>query len=131
MAVGDRATQQAWLSRVLGVTLENDSAPPAADQLQGWTAARDTAVASLNKLLAGISKSEHPMRDRATIIVRAVRANMTKLPDTPQKLAELENYIRHDDVVAAVETPNVFNVEVAIRKPLLEALGKMKPPASR
>lgn len=126
MAAAGRETETVWVTRVLGVPAAGSGARGTSDPRQGWRDARETAVRTLSTLEAGMRKSPHPLRDRAIIIVRAVRANLTAEPDSIQKVAELENYLMNDAVVAAVETPNVLGIDVVIRKPLLAALGALR-----
>lgn len=129
------AAQNQWVERVLGFSLSGVATPgrpPAADRpairrdsesMRKWLAARTTAIASLSALERAIRLSEHPQADRAIIILRAVRANLTATPETPQQVRELRDFVATSDVVAATETPNVFGITVTLRRPLLAALG--------
>ena len=67
-------------------------------------------------------KSPHPKKDAAIILVRAIRANLTEAPGTPQQVDELERYLKTDAIIVAAETPNVFGIQIALRTPLLQAL---------
>lgn len=99
--------------------------------LAAWQAARDVAIGVLKILEAAIRASEHEERDAAIMLVRAVRSNLTAVPDTPQKVDALTSYLTTDDIVDAVETPNVFGISVALRKPLLAALEAVKDDLAR
>jgi hypothetical protein len=96
------------------------------DGLTQWKAARGIAVASLTMLEAAVRRSPHPQKDAAIILLRAVRANLTEAPETPQQVAELESYLTTDGIIAAAETPNVFGIQIALRTPLLQALTAMR-----
>ena len=96
--------------------------PGGQDGMSQWKAARGTAVTSLTMLEAAMRKSPHPKKDAAIILVRAIRANLTEAPGTPQQVDELERYLKTDAIIVAAETPNVFGIQIALRTPLLQAL---------
>jgi hypothetical protein len=62
----------------------------------------------------------------AVILLRAIAANLTEEPSTPQQLAELRRYLETDDVIEEAEEPNGFGIEVSLRAPLLEALSALE-----
>jgi hypothetical protein len=119
-----------WITRVLGVTIGETAAGPTAPQapagvaaaLAAWKAERLRAIAALNKLEVLVRATQHPERDAAVVLLRAIRANLTETPETAQQIAELKAYIRSDDIFATAEMPNVFGVRINIRIPLSEAV---------
>lgn len=126
------AEKAAWIGRVLGVVLDEGMPDGRAGTfslganleaaIEGWATARAMAVATLTKVETAVRKSLHPDRDKAVIILRSVRANLSERPDTMQKVSELRDYLAKDDVVDAAETPNIFGIRVALKTPLLQAL---------
>lgn len=92
-----------------------------------WQSARNQAIAALKQLEAKIRAMEDPESDAAIILVKAIQANLTANPATLQQAAELERYLKTDSAVADAEAPNGFGIAIDIRRPLLEALGKLKP----
>lgn len=90
--------------------------------LAAWQSARSAAMGRLAKLAAAIKASGHPEADRSLIEVKAILANLSASPDTPQRVAELVRYLEDDDVLADVDSPNRFGIEVDLREPLLDAL---------
>ena len=134
MSGSDQNARDAWIERVLGIhvpgpaaasstTATSAAASSAANPAQAaWTAARAQAFAGLAALEAAVKGSPHPGRDKAIIILRALRANLIEMPGTLQQVAELRRYLATDDIVDAAETPNVFGVQLRLRTPLLAAL---------
>jgi hypothetical protein len=119
--------QDAWVSRVLGINV--GAAPPgdAADQaIDGWLRERAAAVGILTQLERAFRRCAHPYRDHGIMMVRAVRAQLVESLANQQQVNELAVYLQEDDVVAALETPNVFGIEVNLRRPLLTALGALR-----
>ena len=119
--MAEREECEAWVQRVLDVNLRGG------DAWQTWSGARDTAINALKQLEAAVAKSSHPGVDRALISLRSIRANLSDPKPDAKKVADLENYLRNDDVVTSAETPNVFGVKVELRDPLLQALKSLKP----
>jgi hypothetical protein len=145
----DARQRSGWMQAALGVTIPErsgpasdpgaqaygaarSSQPPAAfqpeagavnDAMAAWGNARAAARKSLAALDSALGKSTHPKRDRARIILKAIAANLTETPDTPQKVQALKAYIETDDVIDAAETPNAFAIPIKLKEPLLEALG--------
>ncbi len=111
----------------LKIALDAPDAKGSSPALAVWQTARTAAIASLNSLLDAINKaSTHAERDAAIILLRAIRGNLTEVPDTPRKIAELEAYLTANDIVEAAETPNVFGIKVELRAPLMAALAGMR-----
>src|SRR5277367_4809237 len=125
--------QVQWVDRVLGVSVaagapadgSGSTAPgsttPASRGMAGWRAARATAISTLKELEAAIRGMDAPereeavLRDEAVILVRAIQANLTAEPTTPQQVAELQRYIEGDDIFAETEDPNGFGIKVELR----------------
>ena len=130
----DQNARDAWIERVLGIQVPGPAAAASAANTSAtassaanpaqaaWTAARAQALAGLAALEAAVKGSPHPGRDKAVIILRALRANLIEMPGTLQQVAELRRYLATDDIVDAAETPNVFGVQLRLRVPLLGAL---------
>jgi hypothetical protein len=131
----------AWVERVLGVAVARAGgsggtpreAPPTATArpdpahaLAGWRTARATALDTLRALEAAVRRMDVPERDAAVILLRAIQANLTEAPTTPQQVAELQRYIETDDIVAEAEDPNGFGIAVDLRRPLLAALAGLR-----
>jgi hypothetical protein len=94
--------------------------------LTDWQTARGAAIAKLQELANAIKGYDHPESGQAFAKCRAVQSNLTAKPETLQSVSELEEYLDSDQVVATVEEPNGFGITVALRKPLLDALSKLK-----
>jgi hypothetical protein len=106
------------------------SAPASTDAhasaLAQWQTARAAVVAQLGKLCNAIKATRDPQADPAIILVRAIQANLSTEPDSLRSVAELERYLRTDDIIDEAESPNGFGIRVAIREPLLGALDALK-----
>lgn len=113
----------AWLARVLGVTLPHATGPAA---LATWQRARTAAIGDLNALADKVAGLDHPQRDQAIILLRAVRANLTEAPVSPRQQAELRRYLETDDVIDEAEAPNGLGITVILRTPLLAALAHLE-----
>ena len=117
----------AWVTRVLGVSREAAaSRDNAGDAMAGWATARAAALGSLKALENAYRGMKHPLSDSAIILLRAIQANLTAEPATPAQVRELEAYLTGDRIIAEAETPNGFGFKVALRDPLLAALGGLK-----
>jgi hypothetical protein len=142
---GPTAAQITWVERVLGVAMldgdrgreqESEEAPPDFDTtpdqpppetgMEQWAKARGRAIALLSALEAAFRDSGDPLSDRGIVLIRAIRANLTERPETPQQLIELVKYIADDDVITEAEVPNGFGITVELRKPLLTALASVR-----
>lgn len=93
-----------------------------ATALGNYQAARAWVLAQLDRLAAEIQTSGHEQATAALIEVKAVRANLTAKPDTLQAAQELERYLETDDVVADLDGPNHFGIEVKLQETLLAAV---------
>lgn len=100
--------------------------PELAAALNGWKTARAAAVAQLKALAAAIAAAKDPETKDAIILVQAIIKNMTEEPKTAQQVAELDRYLRTDDILVEAEEPNPFGVTVNFRGPLLTALEPLK-----
>lgn len=119
------AAKAEWLGKVLGVALPaRGGAAPGG--MAAWQAARGAAIASLKALENAFRSMKEPEVDEAIILLRAIQANLTAAPETPQQVAELERYISTDDVIEEAEEPNGFGLTVDLRGPLLAALAELK-----
>jgi hypothetical protein len=110
----------AWLERVLGLRIAGGSGLD--DALAGWEAARGTALASLKALEGAFRGMKHPATDPAIILLRAIQANLTAAPTTPQQVKELATYLTTDSIIKEAEMPNGFGFTVELRAPLMAAL---------
>lgn len=117
-----------WLRKVLGVELPSGDGgfPSPPTGMAAWQAARSEALASLKALENAFRAMKEPEVDAAIILLRAIQANLTAAPETPQQVAELEKYISSDDIIAEAEEPNGFGFKVELRRPLLAALASLK-----
>lgn len=125
MAQSSADARAAWVWQVLGVAIPMAAHPaPSASVAAeaGWGPARDAAVATLRALEAAIKKRAHPRADQVLVMVLGVRANLPGPPLSPQKAADLRRWLDTDEIVAALELPNVFGIQVRLREPLLAAL---------
>jgi len=125
----NRSAQDAWVLRVLGVETKADpqvaSAAPsrAAEQ---WETAREMVLATLNDLESSIRSMNDPLGNDAIILVKAIAANLTAAPRTPQQIDELKRYLQHDTIINDAESENGFGIKVEIRAPLMSALLAME-----
>jgi hypothetical protein len=103
---------------------------PAPRGLAGWRTARAAAMASLKALETAVRGMDAPERDAAVVLLRAIQANLTAEPVTPQQVAELQRYIETDDIIAEAEDPNGFGITVELRAPLLAALAGLRADAA-
>jgi len=123
----DRAARDAWVQRVLGVAPGGGAAGaglPAA--LAQWRDRRADVVGTLRSLEAAIRAMKHPRGDGAIILVRAISANLTAVPESPRQVAELRRYLETDDIIDDAELENGFGIPVRIRAPLLPALAALE-----
>jgi hypothetical protein len=97
----------------------------AAPAMQAWKTARAAALEQLKQLTAAVKGSGDPEADAAIILLRAIQANLTAEPDTPQKIAELERYLQTDDIITEAEAPNGFGLRVELKAPLLASLRQL------
>jgi hypothetical protein len=121
----------AWLRKVLGVELPQGGGGGGggggtAKAMAVWQVARGTALGQLTSLENAYRDMEEPEVNEAIILLRAIQANLTQAPETPQQVAELEHYITDDDIIAEAEEPNGFGFKVELREPLLAALAELK-----
>jgi hypothetical protein len=93
-----------------------------AGALGNYVAGRAQVIAQLNRLAAAIEATGHAQAQAALIEIKAVRANLTARPDTPAAVQELERYLETDDVVADVDGPNPYGIEVRLQETLLPAV---------
>ena len=89
--------------------------------LESWRAIRGEVIVILKDLAKDIAAAKHPKSKDALLEINAVIKNLTAEPDTPQKAAELERWIRDDDVVQDVSA-----MAEDIRTPLLDVIEDLK-----
>lgn len=118
--------QNAWVARVLGVTIAGPDRAKAAAALAAWQTARGAAMTALATLEAAVRKATHPEVDAAIVLLRAIRANLTEAPETLAQVNALIRYIATDDIVVTAEMPNVLGVRIALRAPLLNTLAGLR-----
>ena len=120
---GDRAAQQAWVTRVLGVSAGGAGGGGILSSvLDGWSRSRTAVVAQLKQLESAIRAMKDPLSDEAVILIRAIAANLTAIPDSKQRVAELRRYLDTDRIIDDAELENGFGITIRIRAPLLPAL---------
>ena len=104
---------------------------PSADALKAalaaWQSARNKALADLKQLEAKIKALADRESDAAIVLLRGIQGNLTERPATLQQVTALERYLQTDSIITDAESPNGFGIKISLRKPLLEALGKLKP----
>jgi len=128
----NRPAKDAWVSRVLGVEVAADrsttaAASPARTRAsEQWGSARETVLDALKDLEMSIRSMNDPLGNDAIILVKAIAANLTAQPQTPQQIGELKRYLQTDSIIDDAESPNGFGIEVKIRAPLMSALLAME-----
>ena len=125
----NRSAQNAWVSRVLDVETMADRLVGSAARARAseqWAAARETVLATLKDLETSIRAMNDPLGDDAIILIRAIAANLTAAPHTPQQIDELKRYLQNDTIIDDAESDNGFGIKVEIRGPLMSALLAME-----
>lgn len=121
-----------WVLAVLGIDIGGSpmraSAAKAspAEAMAGWKAARAKAITSLKALEGAIGKARLVDADKAIILVKAICANLTEEPASPQQISELQRYLEDDDIIGEAESPNGYGIEISLRDPLLDALDEFE-----
>jgi hypothetical protein len=112
----------ASLEKLLGEA----AAPTKGPDLSAWQAARQDAIAQLRKIQGAVAGSKY--RDIAAVVMalESIIKNLTPRPVTPQQVAELDAYVRTDDVITAAEEVPPRYGRLKIRKPLLDGLATLK-----
>ena len=103
------------------------AAPPLADGLAAWKAAREKVVKRLRRIADKINATGDPDAPAVVIELLSIVKNLTSKPTTPQQVAELDRHLRTDDVITDAEEvipPDFYTPE--IRKPLLAALEQIQ-----
>lgn len=101
-----------------------ETSTPAA--LKAWQDARATAIDALRRLDGAIRAAEDPEADKASILLQAIIKNLSPAPTDARAVAELERYLKTDDIITEAEMPNGFGIEVTLRAPLLAALAGLR-----
>jgi hypothetical protein len=102
--------------------------PPVVDTqaaLGAWQAARAEVIARLREVGKEVAAANHPESAQALIELKAVIANLTEKPESPQQVKELRSYLGDDDVVL-----DVCELAFDLRTPLLAALDGLQPTTS-
>jgi hypothetical protein len=134
--MASQADKDNWVRQVLGVVVAEPTGGAAlpgkgraADPggglqaaLAGWDTRRSEVIATLKSLESAIRGMRDPLSDPAIILVKAIAANLTAVPDSKNSVAELRRYLDTDDIIVEAEHPNGFGIDVKIRQPLDEAL---------
>lgn len=118
-------SKDSWVLAVLGIDVRNPGTASAASApaMAAWKSARGKAVADLHAVAKQVgAMDDFPEAAQAMILLRAIAANLTEEPATPQQVAELQRYIESDDIIDEAEEPNGFGIEIALKAPLLAAL---------
>ncbi len=90
--------------------------------LQRYAKARGQVLGQLDLLAKAVQASKHAKMDEALIEIRGVRANLSANPDTLRAAREVERYLESDDVVADLDGPNPYGIDVGLQKTLLRAV---------
>jgi hypothetical protein len=103
-------------------------APPAgtAVGLAVWQAARTEAVNQIHAVANAVAHTQDPDAAPVLIALNSIVKQLTESPTLPQQVAELERYLRDDDVITAAEEVPPEYGSLHIRAPLLQALAKLK-----
>jgi hypothetical protein len=99
---------------------------PSADALAAWQAAREAVVVDIRKAAAAIAATRDPHATAAIIELQAIIKNLTAKPQTPQAVAELERYLKTDDIITHAEDIPRWVATLRIREPLLGALKRLQ-----
>jgi hypothetical protein len=123
--MANQADKDEWVRRVLGATLDpsTDTRTEAVSAaLETWAKRRADVIVTLKSLETAIRDMKDPLGDQAIILVKAIAANLTAVPDTKNSVADLRRYIDTDSIIDDAEQPNGFGIDVKIRAPLAGAL---------
>ncbi|MBL8799915.1 MAG: hypothetical protein JNM56_38895 [Planctomycetia bacterium] len=91
-----------------------------------WQTARTKVVADIRTVANAIAATKDPEGQQPLILLYSIIKQLPARLDTPQVMAEVERYVREDDVVAAAENcPPTFGT-IRIREPLLKAVAAVR-----
>jgi hypothetical protein len=124
-AAQDAARESVATDDAAAAATDARAAAEFADAMAAWTTARTSALNRMGALATAIAASRDPEAVRAIVELKAVKANITATPDTRQRIDELIAYLEGDDVLADVDAPNAFDIDVNLRAPLLDALDEL------
>ena len=123
--VSTPSTETATQATPAAATPTGDSSADAPTGLRAWQAARQDAVDQLTSVAKAIAATKDPDARPAIIQLQSIIKNLTPAPETPEQIAELDRYLRDDDVItAAEEAPPAFG-PIVLRDPLLKALATL------
>lgn len=119
------SAQSEWIARVLGAGGAEAPAVVPGKGLAVWQREREAAISRLKQLSAAIAASGDVEARDAIVLVQAIVKNLAPKPDGPRAVAELERWLRTDDILDDAEAPNPFGIELNVRAPLLGALAQL------
>lgn len=93
--------------------------------MAGWRAARQAAIDDIDDVIEAVRATGDPDASKVEIELKAIIANLTENPDTPQAVAELRRWLESDDVITAAEEVPPHYGALDLRRPLLAALAVM------
>jgi hypothetical protein len=94
--------------------------------MEAWQKARAVAVDQLTTVAKAVAATKDPDAKGVIIQLQSIIKNLTHSPDDANKVAELDRYLRDDDVIAAAEeVPPRFGT-IKLREPLLKALAALE-----
>jgi hypothetical protein len=103
------------------------AAPPSGvPGLKDWQSARTVVVNQIRAVANAVAQTKDPDAAPVLIALNSIVKQLTESPTLPQQVAELEKYLRDDDVITAAEEVPPQYGSLRIRAPLLQALGKLK-----
>lgn len=126
LKAGDPAEAGALLQTLrAAVDAAADRAAALVPALAEWKSARQTALQSLNAIIARVDTMSFVDAPKASVLLRAIAANLTVEPATRQQVLELRRYLEDDENVGEAEEPNGFGIKLDLTRPLVAALGKL------
>ena len=123
----------AWVLRFLGIDPRGATGGGGGgggtlpDALARWSRERAEVLGQLKDLELAIRVMDDPLSDSAIMLVRAISSNLTEVPDSKNRVAELRRYLTTDSIIDDAEMENGFGIDVRIRAPLLAALEALDP----
>jgi hypothetical protein len=97
-----------------------------AEALQAWTTARNDVVNQIRATAKAMAVTMPADAKSAIIELESIIKNLTPTPANARSIAELRNYVEHDDVITSTENPPEeweFD-KLNIRQPLKDALAQ-------
>jgi hypothetical protein len=94
--------------------------------LHDWQVACADVKSLLRKVQAELVKAKDVNSTEATLRLESIIKNLASDPSTQQDVAELDRWIREDDVITRVQKRNPWGIEVTVRQTLLPVLDTLK-----